>query len=214
MNINPILEVRNRKGEILDQFVPDGHDAIDPQAAYIVTDILSDALAKPAGSWRNAMTIAGHTVASKTGTSNKRVGKGSYPNNNVLIGYTPSMVVGVWVGNTDGTYMLGNAWGFADAGPIWKYFFGEVLKNKPDEKFTEPAGIIHKGHELFPSWVKYKNFDAGFKRADETQQTQEVPTSDLFGSPNKNAGSGNAPQDVIIKEPVTPPAVPAIPVGF
>ena len=162
------------------------------------------------------MTIPGHTVAAKTGTSNKRVGRGSYPNNNVLIGYTPSMVVGVWVGNTDGSIMRGNAWGFADAGPIWKYFFSEALKDSPDEKFTEPPGLIHKGRELYPTWVKYKNFDTQFKKVEETQETQAVPESDFFArtqqaensaaaTPSQPASAANAPA------PAPAPVAPEVP---
>ncbi len=175
--INPILEVRNRDGEILERFKANQRPAINPQAAYIISNILSDSSSKPAGSWRNMMTVEGHTIAAKTGTSNKKIGNRIYPNNNVLIGYTPSMVSAVWVGNTDGKQMKGNAWGFADAGPIWKYFMTELLKDKPDEKFEEPEGIKHSGREIYPTWVKYKDFDAVFKKF-ETQEVIDVPVPD------------------------------------
>ena len=222
METNPILEVRNSKGEVLEKFEAKGQQAIDPQAAYIITDILSDISAKPAGSWRNSMTIPGHTVAAKTGTSNKKVGRGIYPNNNILMGYTPSLVAGVWVGNTDGSIMRGNAWGFADAGPIWKYFFSEVLKDKPDEKFVEPKGIIHKGRELFPAWVKYKNWDSQFAKV-ETQETQQVPLSDFLAIPQSQQTTelintelplktNNFESPVVIPQILQPIQMP--PIGF
>ena len=217
MPVNPILEVRNAKGEVLEKFQAKGTQAIDPQAAYIVTDILSDASAKPAGSWRNAMTVVGHTIASKTGTSNKKVGRGIYPNNNILMGYTPSLVVGVWVGNTDGSIMRGNAWGFADAGPIWKYFFSEVLKDKPDEKFTEPEGLVHRGREIYPSWVKYKNWDAQFSKVEDTQETQQsqvvkdVPIPDFLVMPE--AMDTPSTEQTIPAKPIIPqePTIPPVP---
>ena len=184
---NPLLEVRDRKGNTLEKFEPpEGEQVIDQQVAFIINSILSDVLAKPAGTWRNSMTITGHSVASKTGTSSKKIGRGIYPNNNIMIGYTPAIVAAVWVGNTDGGRMLGNAWAFADAGPIWKQFLTEVLKDSPDEKFPEPAGLKWIGKEVYPAFADLKtNFDSRFKRI-ETQETIEVPESTLV------AGSGES----------------------
>jgi penicillin-binding protein 1A len=175
MPVNPLLEVRDRKGVVLEKFQPaPGEQVIDPQVAFVISNILSDVYAKPAGSWRNSMTISGHTVASKTGTSNKKIGRGIYPNNNIMIGYTPEIVTAVWVGNTDGGRLLGNAWAFSDAGPIWQQFLGEVLKDKPDVPFPEPPGMKWIGKEVYPAFADLKtNFDKRFKKVD-TQETEDT----------------------------------------
>jgi len=172
--LNPILEVRDRKGKILEKHdFAQGTQTLDPQAAFIINSILSDVMARPAGSWRSSMTIAGHTVAAKTGTSNKKIGKSIYPNNNIMIGYTPSIVAAVWVGNTDGSRMVGNAWAFADAGPIWKDFLTAALKDKPDEPFPVPEGIKKIGKEYYPSYADFKtNFDKPFKTMEDESKTQ------------------------------------------
>jgi peptidoglycan glycosyltransferase len=164
--VNPILEVRDRKGNVLEKFEPnDGEQVMDSQVAFIVADMMADTYAKPAGSWRNSLTIPGHTVAAKTGTSNKKIGRGIYPNNNVIIGFTPSIVTIVWVGNTDGGAMSGNAWAFADCGPIFQHFMQAALKDKPDEPFPVPEGIKKVGKEYYPSFSKMKNdFDKMFKK--------------------------------------------------
>lgn len=164
--VNPILEVRDRKGNVLEKFEPnDGEQVMDSQVAFIVADMMADTYAKPAGSWRNSLTIPGHTVAAKTGTSNKKIGRGIYPNNNVIIGFTPSIVSIVWVGNTDGGAMRGNAWAFADCGPIFQDFMQAALKGKPDEPFPVPEGINKVGKEYYPSFSKMKNdFDKMFKK--------------------------------------------------
>jgi penicillin-binding protein 1A len=198
VNMNPILEVRDRKGNVLEKFTASaGEQVIDPQAAYIVTSIISDIAARPAGSWRNTLTIAGHTVAAKTGTSNKKVGNNIYPNNNLIMGYTPSIVVGAWVGNTDGNMMHGDAWAFKDVGPIWQYFLENYLKDKPDEKFPEPEGLKWIGHEVYPSNADMKtNFDGRFKKV-ETQQTQDTETSSaswvIGGGTKPGNGEGSSP---------------------
>jgi penicillin-binding protein 1A len=214
---NPILEVRDRKGNILEKFDPNiinGTQSINAQAAYIVSNMLSDSMAKPAGTWRASMTIPGHTVAAKTGTSNKKVGRGIYPNNNILMGYTPSLVVGVWVGNTDGRQMRGNAWAFLDCGPMWKDFFLAALKDKPDEPFPEPPGIKRIGKEVYPSDADYRtNFDARFKKIgtqEETQETvkdtQQIVDIDSGGWINDGFGAPSTAVDT--KTPVEPAAPP------
>ncbi|MCC7196780.1 penicillin-binding protein [Candidatus Peregrinibacteria bacterium] len=185
--VNPILEVRDRKGNVLEKFEPsEGEQVMDPQVAFIVANMMSDVGARPAGSWRNSLTIPGHTVAAKTGTSNKKIGRGIYPNNNVVIGYTPSIVSIVWVGNTDGAAMKGNAWAFADCGPIHQAFLQAALKDKPDEPFPIPADIKKVGSEYYPSFSKMKNdFDKLFKRvgSQEDGGKKKTDTKDAAATP-------------------------------
>jgi penicillin-binding protein 1A len=184
--INPILEVRDRKGNILEKAeIKEGDQVIDAQAAYIVSSIISDSAARPAGSWRNTLTIPGHTVAAKTGTSNKKVGNSIYPNNNLIMGYTPSIVLGVWVGNTDGSQMRGDAWAFKDVGPIWRHFIETFLKDKPDEPFPEPPGIKHIGREVYPENADLKtNFDGKFKQATQQTHADESATQAVATAPD------------------------------
>jgi len=213
MPLDPILEVRDRKGNILEkQEAFEGEQVLDAQAAYIINSILSDVLARPAGSWRASMTIDGHTVAAKTGTSNKKVGRGIYPNNNIMIGYTPSIVAAVWVGNTNGASMRGSAWAFADAGPIWKDFLTVALKDKPDEAFIEPEGIKRIGKEVYPSFADFKtSFDKPFKRV-ETEETQTQLTQvDGAGDGGFISGGASAGGTIAPSKPVVKPAPEPVP---
>ncbi len=191
IELHPILEVRDNKGNILEKFDSQkkqfGQHVISPQTAYIISDILSDVYARPAGTWRKNLTIPGHTVAAKTGTTNKKIRGAIYPNDNIVIGYTPSLVVGVWVGNTDGTHMRGNAWGFLDAAPIWKNFLTQVLENKSDEKFTKPEGLLSRGKEIFPYFAVFKNFDRQFATVKEkTEVPPDTLSVDRMSTPVSN----------------------------
>ncbi|MBU0667797.1 transglycosylase domain-containing protein [Patescibacteria group bacterium] len=226
--VNPILEVRNRDGEILEQFEDKSELVMDQQAAFIVNNILSDPLARPAGSWRSTLSIEDHTVAAKTGTSNKKVGKINYPNNLLTLGYTPSIAVGVWVGNADGSKLSYTSWGLTAAAPIWKTFMETILKGTPDEPFPEPEGLIWKGKEVFPGFMESKNYDAQFKKKEEEP---DVPESDFVltrsdskkqtdSSTNEDSSGGAAsePAAVLLPEPApvppsSPPAeLPPVPV--
>jgi len=184
--INPILEVRDRNGEILEKYSDSGEQVIDAQAAYIVTSIISDVYARPGGSWRNGLTIKGHTVAAKTGTSNKKIRKANYPNNLLTVGYTPDVAVGVWVGNSDGSALYRNAWGLTGAAPIWKAFMSKILKDVPDKAFDEPEGIVHKGRELYPSYYVARNLDSIFKREDKSICYKNEPNSDACKKKKEN----------------------------
>jgi len=111
------------------------------------------------------------------------------------MGYTPGLVTGVWVGNTDGKQMRGNAWAFLDAGPVWKEFFTAALEGKPDEKFPEPAGVKWIGKEVYPSFADFRsNFDSRFKKA-ETEETIEITEESSFiaDAPDRNNPPATAP---------------------
>jgi membrane carboxypeptidase/penicillin-binding protein PbpC len=75
-------------------------------------------------------------VAAKTGTSNDF-------RDNWTMGYTPDLVVGVWVGNADYTPMQ-NTTGLTGAAPIWAEFMQtgiQVITGGNPTAFTQPEGI-------------------------------------------------------------------------
>jgi membrane carboxypeptidase/penicillin-binding protein PbpC len=61
---------------------------------------------------------------------------------NWTVGYTPEVVVGVWVGNTDNAPMEDIS-GVSGAGPIWHHFMRTVLRGKPESTFNRPDDLIH-----------------------------------------------------------------------
>ncbi|PIT87218.1 MAG: hypothetical protein COU31_03925 [Candidatus Magasanikbacteria bacterium CG10_big_fil_rev_8_21_14_0_10_40_10] len=75
------------------------------------------------------LTLPGRKVAVKTGTTDDS--KDAW-----TMGYTPSLAVGVWVGNTKPSTMLGG--GSTLAGPIWNDFMRQALDKTPAEDFDAP----------------------------------------------------------------------------
>ena len=139
VDLNQILEVKDPRGNILEQKKKTVQKVIDPAAAFIISDILSDNQARSMAFGTNSpLVIDGHTVSVKTGTSdNKR--------DNWTIGYTPSFVVAVWVGNNDNSPMDPSLTsGITGAAPIWHEIMNNLLLNKPDEKQTIPSNIVTK----------------------------------------------------------------------
>lgn len=110
---------------------------ISPIAAYWLTDILSDDVARlPAFGPYAKLTVPGHKIAVKTGTSNNF-------RDNWTIGFTPSYLTAVWVGNNDGSFMNKNlVSGITGAAPIWNEIMTNLLKNRQKEDFPVPSGLV------------------------------------------------------------------------
>ncbi|MCC7207486.1 MAG: penicillin-binding protein 1C [Anaerolineae bacterium] len=130
-----ILDIRDASGAVLYQWTPPASEQIlDPRVAYLITDILSDNYARlPAFGDHSPLEI-GRPAAAKTGTTTDF-------RDNWTVGYTPDVVVGVWVGNADNTPMV-NVTGVSGAGPIWNEFMRAVLRGQPKRGFTRPDGVV------------------------------------------------------------------------
>ncbi len=132
-----ILKVTDTKGKILFEYHPtEGRKVLDPGIAFIISDILSDNGARTAAFGSNSvLVVSGKTVAVKTGTTDQK-------RDNWAIGYTPSVVVGVWVGNNNNAVMSPVvSSGVTGASPIWNKIMTAALKNKSNEPFEKPANV-------------------------------------------------------------------------
>ncbi|MDP7069269.1 MAG: penicillin-binding transpeptidase domain-containing protein, partial [Candidatus Peribacteraceae bacterium] len=143
----PLISIRritDKKGNLLYK-APDekGKEIIDERIAYQITSILSDESVRPEEYWKTQLTVPGFKTAAKTGTSNKclewkeipiedkpgekrKVCLLRKPDNAWLIGYTPNLVAGVWVGNANSASMYDKAGGLNTASPIWRDFMASV----------------------------------------------------------------------------------------
>lgn len=130
-NIASILKIEDRDGNIIEEFTENEEKVLDPKISRQINNILSDnsarAYAFGADNWLN---LGNRPVAAKTGTTNDY-------RDAWTIGYTPSIVTGVWVGNNDNSEMKRGAAGGVVAAPIWHDFMKEVLGDTPIEDFKE-----------------------------------------------------------------------------
>jgi penicillin-binding protein 1C len=109
---------------------------LDPRVAYMITDILSDNDARMPGFGEFSALRLDRPAAAKTGTT------ADY-RDNWTVGYTPELVVGVWVGNAENTPMRQIS-GVSGAAPIWHDFMEEALKGQPACDFVEPPGLVRR----------------------------------------------------------------------
>jgi len=130
-----ILEVKDKDGNILEEYKNKEKKVLNTQLARQINNILSDNEARAyVFGESNYLSLGGRPVCAKTGTTNDY-------RDAWTIGYTPSLAVGVWVGNNDNTAMKRGAAGGTVAAPIWHRFMSQVLGDTPVEIFKEPDEI-------------------------------------------------------------------------
>jgi membrane peptidoglycan carboxypeptidase len=132
----PILRVEDSTGRVLEEHRPEPKRVLDPEIARHINDIISDNNARAFifGS-ENFLTLPDRPVAAKTGTTNDF-------HDAWTLGYTPSIVTGVWVGNNNNAAMKTGADGSKIAAPIWNAVMRFALDGKPVEAFTPPLPVI------------------------------------------------------------------------
>lgn len=131
-----ILEIRGPDGNVFEKFDgPQEKQIITPQLAYLITNILTDNVARAPVFGNTLVMPDGRPAAIKTGTTEDL--KDFWQ-----MGYTPELAVGVWMGNSKGEKLTG---GFSSttAGPIWKDFTVQALADTPIGLFTRPPGIVN-----------------------------------------------------------------------
>lgn len=105
---------------------------VTDETAFLISSILSDNTAR-AEVFGGSLTIS-RPAAVKTGTTNDY-------RDALTIGYTPGVVVGVWVGNNDNSEM-DNVAGSLGAAPIWRQLMERFLAGTPLQPFIQPASIV------------------------------------------------------------------------
>ncbi len=129
-----ILRVEDHNGKILEEFKQQTEQVLSKDVALQISDILSDNIARtPAFGQSSFLNFPDRNVAVKTGTTNNY-------RDAWIIGYTPSFVLGTWVGNNDNSPMEKKVAGFIVA-PMWHAVMEKALQKLPNEPFEKPAPV-------------------------------------------------------------------------
>lgn len=131
-----IESITDTEGKIYYQASSNPKKVLDERVAWLISDILSDDQARYLGFGKNSVLKLDRPAAVKTGTTTDF-------HDNWTVGYTPSLVVGVWVGNADYEPMI-EVTGLTGAAPIWHEFLRAALVNYPIENFKQPHGLTHQ----------------------------------------------------------------------
>src|SRR5918911_619205 len=132
-----VTKLIDSDGNVLEDYkLPQGEQLVDPRAAFMVTNILSDNNARLITYGPNSMLKTNYPAAVKTGTTDNY-------RDTWTMGYTPNVVVGVWVGNTDG-HPMKEVLSSMSAGKIWRESMDTTVAylNLPSDDFPRPSGLV------------------------------------------------------------------------
>ncbi len=128
---SPIIKITDTKGFSVYKNNKTPQKVISARSANLISSILSDNNARAYMFGVNSpLHFADYNVAVKTGTT-------SDYKDGWIIGYTPSIAAGVWVGNSNNEAIKKEP-GSVVAGPIFHNFMEKILPNYPKEKFPSP----------------------------------------------------------------------------
>jgi membrane peptidoglycan carboxypeptidase len=169
-----IASITDKSGRVIYSHIPTPRKVLDEGVAFQISSVLSDTISR-SEVFSNALTIS-RTAAVKTGTTEDY-------RDAWTIGYTPSVVVGVWVGNNDNTSMDKIA-GSLGAAPIWKSIIERYLEGTPIEKFEIPSTISTQ-------FICRQN---GYLLRNQNATSSAIPEYFLSGTgPTRMCNGGSAP---------------------
>jgi len=130
--ISTIMKIEDSQGNVLEEYKDKAIRILDEQIARQINDILSDEGARaPMFGSNSKLYLPGRPAAAKTGTTQDY-------SDGWTVGYTPSLVTGVWAGNNDYMEkMKQGAAGLYVAAPIWNDFMTQAYKIK-----TKDSNVI------------------------------------------------------------------------
>ena len=136
-----ILRIEDNNGEVLEEYKYKSKKVLDPQITRLVSDLLSDeATRAPMFGSKSKLYLGERPVAAKTGTTQEY-------RDGWTIGYTPSLVTGVWAGNNDNTSMREGA-GIYVAAPIWNEFMKKAYNKKQGTRNKEQEEELENYFDL------------------------------------------------------------------
>ena len=128
-----IVSVTNADGALAMQNGVERHRVLSDQAAYQMVAMLADVMDRGTGAAARNAGIR-FPAGGKTGSTNDF--KDAW-----FVGFTSSMVVGVWVGHDQPRTIGREAYGSRYALPIWADFVRRAARQRPPQPFDVPAGL-------------------------------------------------------------------------
>ena len=204
-DISSVIEVKNSQGETLKKWKDEGKQVVDSQSAYIVNDILSDRTPGLHG-W---MGVNGVRTSAKTGTSDK----GSQPKDLWIVNYSPALVMGMWLGNSD-TSVIGTSasnYGMPVIRSVMEFAHIQVYakegKWKSGQWYERPSGIQTVNGELYPSWWNKR----------QSQSTEKITFDKVSKKKATNCTPDGAKEEIEVTkviDPLTKKESISVPAGY
>ncbi|MHB1920977.1 MAG: penicillin-binding protein 1A [Chitinophagaceae bacterium] len=191
-----ITRIEDRNGNILQTFVPQKKEIINPTIAYTMVTMMRADVDSADGTGHR-LRFRYHLpgpIAGKTGTTNDQ-------KNGWFIGYTPQLLAGAWVG-CDNDFLhfttLARGQGASTALPIWGTFFQKVnadhtLGIDPYAQFTAPPSMT----------VEITNHSNSLPANPQSQDVGNGNANDYYQGTDNQTGSQKGNAQKKINQPVS-----------
>ena len=131
-----IVRITDRLDKVVWHSPPSiAHQVLDPKVAFIVRDMLRDAVDRGTAQAIRSYVPASIPVAGKTGTTNDNADVW-------FIGMTPDLVAGVWLGFDTPKTITSGAAGGSLAAPIWGRMVQRAGVGRAGPAWTPPEGLV------------------------------------------------------------------------
>ncbi len=129
-----VERIEDRNGRVLRTHMASSYEAISPATAFVVTSMLESVINSGTG-WAARAWGFNHPAAGKTGTTNDCT-------DTWFVGFTPTVVCGVWGGFDDRRSIGEKMTGAKVALPVWTEFMKAAHVGVPKNAFEAPPGVV------------------------------------------------------------------------
>lgn len=181
-----VLKIEKPNGEVVQEWEDSRGTPVygnkSSEISYILSDIMADEQARRVTFLNTAsFNPPGVKIAVKTGTTDNA-------KDGWMMGYSPKLAVGVWVGRADGVAMGDSAVTYLQTGPMFGTFMEQAHKQvmskpqygwKENEWFERPSSIqmlrVAGYYDMFPSW--YQKPQEGTKKFTMDKVSKKLATN-------------------------------------
>jgi penicillin-binding protein 1A len=178
-----IRRILDSRGRVLEERFPEGQQVLRPATAATLTHVLEGVVQR--GTGRSARALE-RPLAAKTGTTQDAADAW-------FLGYSPSLVAGVWIGYDTVRSLGPHETAATLAAPIWMQFMRAALEGSPPEAFPVPDPLVPVTVNYYTGLPTYP------------QDPDAVTEYFLRGTEPRRATMGGA------AAPLPPPAVAPLP---
>ncbi|SHG68010.1 transglycosylase domain-containing protein [Ornithinibacillus halophilus] len=138
VDTHTVKKIVDREGKtVYEREEPEKDLVLDPKTTFILTQMMTGMFDESLNGYTSVTgasiaPLLTRTYAGKSGTTNS---------DSWMIGYTPNLVSGVWVGY-DNNKRMTKAADFAYSKEIWAKFMESALEGQPEDHFSVPSGLV------------------------------------------------------------------------
>ncbi len=185
-----IIKILDRNGNVIEDTSNNKADAtrvMSEREAYEMTSMLEGVIDHGTGT----AAAIGQPAAGKTGTTDDN--KDAW-----FVGYTPTIVTAVWIGDDTGSHSLGEVYGGTIPARIWHDYMVSAVDGESTKDFSVPEGMARQARQTVSeqktTTTTKTQKETPNKTETKTADTDKTDTSDTQRSKSQQADKNNKAQ--------------------